>query len=431
MLDRLMQQAEQAEVFEIESEATKIGFEANRMKSFEVEETRGVAARVVVNGRLGFAASSDLDATGKLVANAIESARHGGAIPFCFPAPQPGPVVQVYDPELAALPTERLIEMGQEMTATVLEAEPEAHVNIDLERRVHRTVVRNSAGTEIAVEKAPLSIMMEVERVRGDDVVVLFEYFSTAVKDEGYRDFAQRIADKLRLAQRTATLASGRMPVLFSPSGAPVLGLPLMLGLNGKNVYRTISPMAGRLGELLFDEQLTVVDDPTLDGRPGSSSHDDEGLPRQRRVLIDHGVLRGFIYDLKTAAQAGVEPTGHGERSLFSPPSPSFSNLILEGGGASLAEIIAGVEEGLLVESPLGLGQGNVISGAFSNNLSLAFKIEDGEIVGRVKDVSIAGDIYQDLRRIGALSQEAEWVYGGLRLPYILLPELNVVTKAG
>lgn len=431
MLDRLMQQAEQAEVFEIESEATKIGFEANRMKSFKVEETRGVAARVVVNGRLGFAASSDLDATGKLVANAIESARHGDAISFCFPAPQPGPVVQVYDPELAALPTERLIEMGQEMTATVLEAEPEAHVNIDLERRVHRTVVRNSAGTEIAVEKAPLSIMMEVERVRGDDVVVLFEYFSTAVKDEGYRDFAQRIADKLRLAQRTATLASGRMPVLFSPSGAPVLGLPLMLGLNGKNVYRTISPMAGRLGELLFDEQLTVVDDPTLDGRPGSSSHDDEGLPRQRRVLIDHGVLRGFIYDLKTAAQAGVEPTGHGERSLFSPPSPSFSNLILEGGGASLAEIIAGVEEGLLVESPLGLGQGNVISGAFSNNLSLAFKIEDGEIVGRVKDVSIAGDIYQDLRRIGALSQEAEWVYGGLRLPYILLPELNVVTKAG
>jgi len=431
MLDRLMQQAEQAEVFEIESEATKIGFEANRMKSFKVEETRGVAARVVVNGRLGFAASSDLDATGKLVANAIESARHGDAIPFCFPAPQPGPVVQVYDPELAALPTERLIEMGQEMTATVLEAEPEAHVNIDLERRVHRTVVRNNAGTEIAVEKAPLSIMMEVERVRGDDVVVLFEYFSTAVKDEGYRDFAQRIADKLRLAQRTATLASGRMPVLFSPSGAPVLGLPLMLGLNGKNVYRTISPMAGRLGELLFDEQLTVVDDPTLDGRPGSSSHDDEGLPRQRRVLIDHGVLRGFIYDLKTAAQAGVEPTGHGERSLFSPPSPSFSNLILEGGGASLAEIIAGIKEGLLVESPLGLGQGNVISGAFSNNLSLAFKIEDGEIVGRVKDVSIAGDIYQDLRRIGALSQEAEWVYGGLRLPYILLPELNVVTKAG
>jgi len=424
-----MKKAEQAEVFEIESEATRIGFEANQLKSFEVEEARGMAARVVVNGRLGFAASSDLDATDKLITNVLESARHGAAISFDFPAPRPGPPVQVYDPELAALPAEQLIEMGQEIITTVLEAEPEAHVKVDLERRVRRASVRNSAGTEIAVEKAPLSIMMMVERVRGDDVVVLFEYFNTAIKDEGYRAFAQRIAAKLRLAQRTARLTSGRMPVLFAPSGAPVLGLPLMLGLNGKNVYRTISPMAGRMGERLFDERLALVDDPTLDGRPGSSSHDDEGLPRQRRVLIDHGVLCSFIYDLKTAAQAGAEPTGHGERSLFSPPAPSFSNLILEGGDTDLADIVAGIKEGLLVESPLGLGQGNVISGAFSNSLSLAFKIEAGEIVGRVKDVSIAGNIYEDLRHIEALSREAEWVYGGLRLPYVLLPELNVVTK--
>jgi PmbA protein len=423
MLDRLMQQAEQAEIFEIESEATKIGFEANRLKSFEVEETRGVAARVVVDGRLGFAASSDLEAADRLVANALESARHGDAVPFRFPDPGPGPSVQVYDAELAALPTQRLIEMGQEIVATILEADADAHVNLDLERRVRRATVRNSAGAEVAVQKAPLSIFVMVERVRGDDVLVLFEYFTTAVKDEEYRAAAQRVAEKLRLARRVAAL--------FSPSAAPVLGLPIMLGLNGKNAYRSTSPMAGRLGEELFDRKLTVVDDPTLDGRPGSGSHDDEGVPRQRRVLIDGGVLQGVIYDLKTAAQAGAEPTGHGERELFSPPAPSFSNLILEGGGTPVADMIAGLEEGLLVESPLGLGQGNVLSGAFSNNLSLAFKIEGGEIVGRVKDVSIAGDIYQDVRCVEALSQEAEWVYGGLRLPYVLLPELNVVTKAG
>jgi PmbA protein len=219
------------------------------------------------------------------------------------------------------------------------------------------------------------------------------------------------------------------MPVLFSPNGAPVLALPLMRGLNGKNVYRGISPMAGQVGEQLFDTHLTLVDDPTLDGRPGSSSHDDEGMPRRRRALIEDGVLHGFVYDLKTAALAGVEPTGSGQRGLFSPPSPSFSNLVVEGGDQPVDAIIAGIDQGLLVESPLGLGQGNIISGAFSNNLSLAFKIEGGEIVGRVKDVSVAGNVYQDLRTIEALSRESEWVYGGIRLPYVLLPELNVVTK--
>jgi PmbA protein len=432
MLNRLMQQAEQAEVFELESEATKIGFEANQMKSFNVEETRGVATRVVVDGKLGFAASSDLDATDKVVANALESTRHGDAIPALrFPAPQPGPQVQVYDPELAALPTERLIEMGQEVIATVLEADADAHVNVDLVRRVRKTGVRNSAGTGVTVQKAPFSVKVMVERVRGDDVLILFEEFSTAVKDEAYRTCAQKIAEKLRLAQRASTLTSGRMPVLFSPPGTLALVLPILEGLNGKNVYRGISPMAGQIGEALFDQKLTLVDDPTLDGRPGSSSHDDEGVPRQRRALVEGGVLRSFIYDLKTAAQAGVEPTGHGARSLFGPPSPSFSNLILEAGEMPLAEIIAGIDEGLLVEDVLGLGQGNITSGDFSNSLSLAFKIEGGEIVGRVKDVSIAGNVYQDLQHIEALSQETDWVQSGLRAPYILISELNVVTKEG
>jgi PmbA protein len=208
-----------------------------------------------------------------------------------------------------------------------------------------------------------------------------------------------------------------------------VLGLPLVQGLNGKNAYRGISPIAGREREQLFDEKLTVVDDPTLDGRPGSSSHDDEGVLRERHTLIDQGRLTGFIFDLKTAALAGTESTGNGSRGLFSPPSPSFSNMVIEGGDQLVNDIISGIDEGLLVESPLGLGQGNVISGAFSNNLSLAFKIEGGEIAGRVKDVAVAGNIYEDLQEIAAMSQESEWVYGGIRLPYVLLSDLNVVTR--
>ncbi|MBN1399902.1 MAG: hypothetical protein JXA74_03635, partial [Anaerolineae bacterium] len=75
-------------------------------------------------------------------------------------------------------------------------------------------------------------------------------------------------------------------------------------------------------------------------------------------------------------------------------------------------------------------GQGNVISGAFSNSLSLAFKIEHGEIVGRVKDVSIAGNVYNVLRRVAAISQESQWVYYSLKLPYVLIEEMNVVAKA-
>ena len=152
-------------------------------------------------------------------------------------------------------------------------------------------------------------------------------------------------------------------------------------------------------------------------------------MAHRRNVLVEQGVLKGFLYDLKTAAQSGVESTGNGSRSLFSPPGPSPTNLIFGAGETPLAEIIAGVDEGLLVENALGLGQGNVISGAFSNSLSLAFKIEKGEIVGRVKDVSIAGNVYDLLQNVAAVSRETEWVYYNFNLPYILLPDVNVVAK--
>ena len=202
-----------------------------------------------------------------------------------------------------------------------------------------------------------------------------------------------------------------------------------MEGLDGKNVFTGVSPLIGKLGETLFDPKITLVDDGTLDGKFGSAPYDDEGIPHRRNPLVEKGVVKSFYYDLKTAVQSGVEPTGNGRRGLFNPPFPSISNLLIEPGQTSLAEIIAGVDEGLLVEDVLGLGQGNTLSGAFSNPLALAFKIEKGELVGRVKNASIAGNVYELLKNVAAVSRESEWVYNNFNLPYILLSEMNVVAK--
>jgi len=429
ILDRLTAQAEQVEVVEIHSEVTTVGYEANRLKSSRVEETRGWAVRVVKDGRLGFSASTDASAADKLVTNVLESAAYGDEVPLSFPGPQPAPPVNTFDRTISELPTGRLVEIGQEILAPILEVEPEARITLELERGVERLSLKNQAGAEIDFQRSPFSINYEISRIQGDDVVILFGVEGTTTWQDDYLAFAHRLADKLQLAKTSATLRSGRMPVLFAPEGALVLGVPLVAGLNGKNVYTQNSPMAGRVGEKLFDAKISVVDDATLDGRFGSAPYDDEGVAHYRNVMIAEGVLQGFVYDLKTAAQSGVESTGNGSRSLFSPPSPSPTNLVLESGDTSLADMIAGIDEGLYVDNALGLGQGNVVSGAFSNSLGLAFKIEGGEIVGRVKDVSIAGNIYELLQDVAAVSRESEWIYYNYRLPYILLPDMNVVTK--
>ena len=429
ILKQLRTEAEQVEVVKVQSESITVGFESNRLKTSQVEETKGLAVRVVKNGRLGFAASSDEAATEKLVSNVLESAVYGDEIPLVFPAPQSAPKVTTFDQAIAELSIPRMVEIGQEIVDIICQVEPDALVNVELERGVQHLSLRNQAGSNVSFRRSPLSISFVVNRVKGDDVLIMFDILGTTVWEDDYLAFARRLGEKLELAKRSATIQSGRMPVLFAPTGALVLGLPLMLGLNGKNVYTHISPMIGKIGEKLFDDKLTIVDDPTLDGKFGSASYDDEGVPHRRNVLVEQGVLKEFLYDLKTAAQSDVESTGNGSRSLFSPPGPSPTNLIFGAGETPLAEIIAGIDEGLLVENALGLGQGNVISGAFSNSLSLAFKIEKGEIVGRVKDVSIAGNVYDLLQDVAAVSQETQWVYRIFNLPYVLLPDVNVVAK--
>jgi PmbA protein len=430
ILAELTSRADQAEVVEFLSESTTVGFESNRLKSSQVEESKGIAVRVVREGKLGFAASSDESAIDRLASNALESAAFGDEIPIVFPGPLPAPSVVTYDQTIVDLPVSRLVEIGQEIIDLIRQVEPDALVNVEIERGVRHLTIRNQTGTEVSFRQSPLAISTEITRVRGDDVLLLYDLTGTTIWQEDYTERARQLGAKLEQAKRSATLKSGRMPVLFAPTGALVLGLPMMEALDGKSVYAGTSPMAGKVGETLFDDKITVEDDPIIDGKFSSASYDHEGVAHRRTTLIQEGILQGFLYDLKTAAQAGVESTGNGSRGLFSPPRPSPTNAVFGAGKTPLADMIAGIGEGLLVHDVLGLGQGNIISGAFSNSVALAFKVVKGEIVGRVKDVSIAGNIYELLQDVAAVSREREWVYRTFYLPYILLEDMNVVAAA-
>lgn len=430
LLHKLISQADQVEVTEFHSELTKIGFESNRLKLSTVEETSGLAVRVIKNGRLGFASSTDMGATERLMANVLESASYGDPIRMNFPAPQPAPQVTTWDQTVVDLPISRLVEIGQEIIALLTGIDPDVLVDVELERGVRQLEIRNQTGTHISFRQSPLSIQFSLNRIKGDDVLIMFDMLGTTVWTDDYLSPVREMGEMLRLATVGQTIKSGRMPVLFAPTGALVLALPLMMGVNGKNVYTGVSPLKGKVGQKLFDDKITLVDDGTLDGCFNSAPYDDEGVPHRRTVLIQDGVLQGFLYDLKTAAQSGVESTGNGSRGLLSQPAPSPTNLLLAAGHTPLKDMIAGIDQGLLVHNVLGLGQGNIVSGAFSNPVALAFKIERGEIVGRVKDVSIAGNVYELLQNVAAVSRETRWVHSSFNLPAILIDGMNVVSKA-
>src|SRR5512143_835028 len=132
LLKHLKTLAEQVEVVDLQNEATSVEYEANKLKTSTVTETRGTAVRVVRDGKLGFAASSNQDAVERLAVNALESASYGDRVPIQFPSHQPGAPVRTYDPAVVQLPIPRLVEMGREILDLVLAVEPDLRCNISL-----------------------------------------------------------------------------------------------------------------------------------------------------------------------------------------------------------------------------------------------------------------------------------------------------------
>jgi PmbA protein len=189
-----------------------------------------------------------------------------------------------------------------------------------------------------------------------------------------------------------------RVPVVFDPRVAGSLVGHLASAINGSSVARKTSFLKDRLGERLFAPGISIIDDPLR--RRGLRSHpfDAEGVAPMRRALVADGTLTTWILDCATARELGRETTGHAQRGVSSTPSPGASNLHLEPGRASPAELIADISEGFYVTDLIGMGA-NMVTGDYSRGAS-GFWIERGELTYPVSEVTIAGHLGEIFRTL-------------------------------
>ncbi len=431
VLERALRRAEAAEVFAVSSEETPVHFEANRLKSVQTRETRGVALRVIQDGRVGFASTTRLDEPQDLVDSALEVTPFGAEAKFEFPSVREYADLVTYDPTVAELPVEKMVGAGRAMIAQVREHNPDILVEAKLSRQVMTVVIRNSAGGGGTYQYTVFSAILSANLVRGTDILDVYEWAET---NQGLVDFdalVGTVVEKVRLAERNVPIASGQIPVIFTPKAFAMTMLEsLHLGFNGKMVLEGASPLAGKLGEQMFDSRLYLWDDGQVAESTASAPFDDEGVPTRRTLLIGQGKVQSFLYDLQTAGKAGTQSTGNATRSLSSPPSPGTHAWLIEPGDASLAEMLSGINEGLLVDQTMGAWAGNVIGGEFSGNVHLGYKIEKGELVGRVKDTMVTGNVYIALKDgLEAIGDTAYWVGGSLRVPHLMFKSLGVASK--
>jgi PmbA protein len=202
-------------------------------------------------------------------------------------------------------------------------------------------------------------------------------------------------------------IKSGALPVVFDPRVGSSLVGHLIGAIGGSAIARKTSFLLGALGEPLFDSALSIIDDPLRPRGLGSRAFDGEGLPTARRAIIDRGVLTGWLMESAAARQLGLSPTGHASRGGSGAPGTSPSNVHLEGGSLSVAELIADIDYGVYVHELSGQGV-NLVTGDYSRGAA-GYLIEKGEVTTPVSEFTIAGTL-KDMFRALTPANDLEFI---------------------
>jgi PmbA protein len=421
--------AQEAEVFIVSVEMTPVQFEANRLKHIQGKQNTGVVLRVIKDGRTGYASSTRLDDARTLVGMAMETARFGMQAKFEFPRAAVYPAVETYDPAVETFPLEKMVSLGEEMIARVRENTSELVCEAGVSRDTISVKVMNSRGGQADYKKTVFSLGVGGTLIRDTDMLFVGESQSSCHPLTDTKNIIDTVIGQLDLAREPASVSTGRLPVIFTPDGvAGTLLSSLMVAFNGKMVLQGASPVGKKVGQRMFDPGLNIWDDPTVAFGPGSRPCDDEGVASQRTALIEGGVVSGFLYDLQTAGMAGTQSTGSASRGRGL-PAPAPSAFVIGTGKTSYADMLSSMKEGLVIEMLMGADQGNVLGGEFSGNVLLGYKVENGKIVGRVKNTMVSGNVYQVLQDV-VIGREAKWVGGTISTPHIYCPGLSVVSQA-
>jgi len=413
--------AEAAEVFQSRSLSRPVFFEANRLKQLESAQAEGTALRLWCDGRPGLAVAYGPVQPKTLVDRALALSQLNE--PETIELEENS---QAHYPDLGqAVSVEQLVDWGKQAIALVRAACPDSICTAEWECEAETTRLINSRGLDCGYTDTTLGCYLSAEWVRGDD----FLSVSDGITERGVLDpekLASQVIQRLQWAKDNIAPPLGRVPILFTSKAADMLWGTVQAALNGKQVIEGASPWSDSLNHLVIAPDLTIIQQPEIG--PYSCPFDDEGTPTRPITFVDQGVLKLFYADRTTGRTLGSGTTGNGFRpGLGSYPTPGLFNLLIQQGNRSLLQLIASLEDGLIVDQMLGGGAG--ISGDFSINVDLGYRIKHGEVIGRVKDTMVYGNVYTALKQLIELGGDADW-NGSCFTPSLIADGLSVTGRS-
>ncbi len=372
----------------------------------ERDESQEIGLRVLLGRRQAIVSSTDLarDSLDELVGRALAMAKAVPEDPYCGLAEADQlassvPELEILDPEGPAPETlierARACEDAARSVAGITNSE-------GAEASWHRLEIAlvTSNGFARGYARSGHSVAVSVIAGEGLGMESDYEYASTV--------FGAELEDPAAVGRRAGERAvrrlgakkppTKRLPVVYDPRISNSLLRHLAGAISGPAIARGTSFLKDKLNEAIFAEGITIVDDPHRPHGLASKPFDGEGLANRRLNIVERGRLTTWILDLSSARQLGMTSTGHASRGISSPPSPSTSNLYMEPGKLTPAELLADIDDGFYITGMMGMGI-NGVTGDYSRGAS-GFRIEKGELTTPISEATVAGNLKDMFRNI-------------------------------
>jgi PmbA protein len=408
-----------------------------RMRALETLKDAGsrrAGLRVLLGKRVGSAHTSDLSNAG--IQQMVESALAVAAIATEDPyaglpeASELGSLpgdLQLYSDDIQGIDTPARIQAALETEEAALSWDPRITNSEGGSFSAYSgtRVFANSRGFLGSYRLSSCSLSTTPVARQGDSMERDFWYSSARShsKLDSPAAVGRRAAERTvrRLGARKVT--TQKVPVIFDAVTARSLIGNIFEAVEGDAIYRKASFLAGRLGERVASENVTVIDDGTLPGLFGTSPFDDEGVPSRRTPVIERGVLRSYLLNSYAARKLGLRTTGNAARGVTGNAGVGHGNFFLEKGEQPPEEIIRSIRRGLYVTELIGQGV-NIVTGDYSRGAA-GLWIENGEFAYPVSEITIAANLQQMLLDVEAAGSDLEF-RGSVASPTVLIREMTV-----
>ncbi len=422
---------ESFEVFAVVENSLIIEVRRQRVETFNRSRGHGLAVRVVRDGRMGFATTTDISeaSVGKATSQAIEAMECvDQSEEAIIPAKQGS--VQVIDEcigkPLSQIPDDEKMNVAMTLEKIALSADKKISYvqHPRYEESVREVWVANSKGVFENSKRGIALCELKVVAADGEESQSGFDFsFSPNFKSLEVELIARRAADRALKKLGGGGIEGGRKQVIIENGAASEMVKLVAKSFFADNVQRGKSIIRDRMGDTVYNPQITIIDDGLLPGGYSSFPFDAEGVPKRSTRMVSSGVIESWLYDGARAARDGVKSTGNSVRDdLRRSATIGVGNCFLKPGKISMKELLGSMVDGVYVTALLGTHTANPISGDFSFGAE-GFVVKGGVVAEPVRGVTLAGNVHDLFRQIACVGDDLKFM-GSYGSPSILVDGL-------